>query len=318
MDIPETVVFTDGSMLLPAKGIYLRGFTSNGERVTVQVRQYNIPGVEHAGCLLLNNELLPLRSQEEDEVVRLLEQAAFEDEVPDGAVPDEEIVGHVITPDGLRDIRDAMVSWVRSDEYVDVVTNGVKPAAPWQPWNAASAVGSPKPAESTDTDRPAERVQASTREAVQSLKQRRASLNRWRQRLIVVLLICSIPWFALRIFFPDDVMLLGVTSPFYSAVGFAHADGYGLLCGTLPGSFSEWAILTPGLIPFREAVGRIAERAQSGGITLGFVSVHTHVLAGDSGTLIWVHPISMVLAMVIGVGLFVSRGQPAAVRRRRR
>jgi len=138
--LPATVIFTDGNMLRADHGMYLHGFTPAGDHFSVQIRQSNIPDLEHAGRLFVNDSLVPLRSPLEEELLQLLARASFAETPPDNAKDVVQYVpGPILTIDGLQSIRDAIEDYVRSDKYVDVATNGV-PAigVPWKPWQAVA------------------------------------------------------------------------------------------------------------------------------------------------------------------------------------
>lgn len=129
MRLPESVVFTDGSIRRPEDGIYLHGYSNTGEHVLVDIRQRNIPDLEWAGRLFFNRELVEMRSETESAVIALLAIAEFTDELRND---NDYIPGPKFGRKVLEKIRNAIVQYVLSDEYVDIGTNGVeKKILPW-------------------------------------------------------------------------------------------------------------------------------------------------------------------------------------------
>lgn len=129
MHLPATVEFTDGNARYADEGLYLHGYAPDGESLAVQIRQRNIPELEYAGRLFVDGQLVEPRSDEESAVLALLAAATFADE------PDVDVrthVGSIMGREPLMRLRDKIVSYIQSDEYLQIAKNGVK--KPFQPW----------------------------------------------------------------------------------------------------------------------------------------------------------------------------------------
>ena len=100
----------------------------------MQVRQSNIPDLDNAGRLFFRSELVELRSEEETRILALIEAAELsEDLLPlkPGVIPYSP--GPIFGRQGLERIRQAILNYVRSEEYVDVWKNGPQDTRPmWQ------------------------------------------------------------------------------------------------------------------------------------------------------------------------------------------
>lgn len=129
MHLPTAVEFTDGNARYANEGLYLHGYDLEGESVAVQIRQRDIPGLEHAGRLFVDGQLVEVRSADEAAVLALLAAATFTDELP---TEHHVHVGNITGVDGLMRLRDRFVEYIQSDEYLQIAKNGVK--KPFRPW----------------------------------------------------------------------------------------------------------------------------------------------------------------------------------------
>jgi hypothetical protein len=131
MDIPDSVAFTDGNAQRPQDGYYLHGLAASGEHVYVQILQSDIPDLQDAGRLLFNRQLVEVRSLEEARIISLLISAEFADNLERSV---DYNPGPITQRHALQRIRDSIVDYVQSDEYVDIARNGVQVRIPhWAP-----------------------------------------------------------------------------------------------------------------------------------------------------------------------------------------
>lgn len=129
MHLPTAVEFTDGNARYADEGLYLHGYDPEGESVKVEVRQSNIPEIEHSGRLFVDAQLVNVRSADEAAVLALLATATFTDELP----TDKNVhIGNITGVEGLTRLRDRFVQYIQSDEYLQIAKNGVK--KPFRPW----------------------------------------------------------------------------------------------------------------------------------------------------------------------------------------
>jgi hypothetical protein len=129
----DSIVLTDGNCGLTGDGTYLHGFTTAGEHIAIERIQANIPELENAGRLTFNSSVVPVRSEWEAEIIALLRAADCADEPPftredTMSYRPGPITGRV----ALEQLRDRLVEYLESDEYVDIATNGPRKAQP--PW----------------------------------------------------------------------------------------------------------------------------------------------------------------------------------------
>jgi hypothetical protein len=129
MHLPTAVEFTDGNARYANEGLYLHGYDPTGESVAVQIRQRDIPGLEYAGRLYVDGQLVEVRSADETATLALLAAATFASELPTGK---DVGVGNITGVDGLMRLRDRIVEYIQSDEYLQIAKNGVK--KPFRPW----------------------------------------------------------------------------------------------------------------------------------------------------------------------------------------
>jgi hypothetical protein len=130
MHLPSAVEFTDGDARYADEGLYLHGYSPDGESVSVQIRQRNLPELEYAGRLYVDGQLIETRSPDEAAVLTLLANATF------AAEPDVDVrthVGSIIGREPLMRLRDKIVAYVESEEYLKIAKNGVKKTfVPWR------------------------------------------------------------------------------------------------------------------------------------------------------------------------------------------
>lgn len=129
----DSIVLTDGNCGLTSDAIYLHGFTTAGGHIAIETIQTNIPELENAGRLTFNSSVVPVRSEWEAEIIGLLQTADFTDEPPfvrkdTMSYRPGPITGRV----ALEQLRDRLVAYLESEEYVDIATNGPRKAQP--PW----------------------------------------------------------------------------------------------------------------------------------------------------------------------------------------
>lgn len=129
MHLPAAVEFTDGEARYADEGLYLHGYAPDGESVAVQIRQRNIPDLEYAGRLFVDGQLVETRSDDEAAVLAVLAAATFADE-PSADVRGSP--GSIMGREALMRLRDRIVAFIQSDEYLQIAKNGVK--KPFQPW----------------------------------------------------------------------------------------------------------------------------------------------------------------------------------------
>lgn len=304
MALPDSIVFTDGDMLLLEQGVYLHGFSPAGEHVCVEIRQANIPDLEHAGCLFLDHVLVPLRSALENDLLEVMSQASFSDTPPVGADRTDYSPGNIVTIDGVRQIRDVIVRYVRSDQYAEIATHGVQANVPWQPWQTTVRT---KIIDDTSHDEDSNREHSTGRRASQ-LRQKRVPLSGWRKGVIALTAIIVLPWLIMVAFRPHDVALGGMSAPDQALIVVADRRGYGLYLGTLPAPFATWKLYPAQSFPFSAAIDLVLATDDTGGAHLGFISLHQIFLGSAAGRLLWIHPITMILASIVGVMAFATRG----------
>lgn len=138
MNLPESITIVDASFMLDGGTTTLHAVSASGEEVRVRLNQRVFDSYGDPGRLYFNGELVEVRSDEEAAIVHLLRNATITSKDDPPTSPENTISKNSIilgddirkvienSPDqNLLDFRDAIVSFVESEEYVQIAKHGL-------------------------------------------------------------------------------------------------------------------------------------------------------------------------------------------------
>ncbi|TWT79652.1 hypothetical protein CA13_10580 [Planctomycetes bacterium CA13] len=142
-NIDAITIVEDGGLIQDGGTVELYGVTKSGHRCFIRLNQHALYGdyllatAESPGRLCFNNQLIDVRSADEEELLRLLKNAEVKSVGLDGlrqliktksnTTDQIRSLSYGSRDEYLQDRVDSIVDYVESERYVDVARNGFPP-----------------------------------------------------------------------------------------------------------------------------------------------------------------------------------------------
>ncbi len=138
LKIPSSITLTESEYWLDGGTMVLCAITETGDECHIQLNQREFDTYIDPGRLYFNGRPVAVRSDDELQIVNLLKNAMVAPEINQPASPDDRVSDKAVTlgddikelmslspEENLRKIRDDMIAFVESDEYIHIAKNGI-------------------------------------------------------------------------------------------------------------------------------------------------------------------------------------------------